>query len=255
LNVSHKKKLRIALGGTARNPEDIEALHDLRLEFVEIPIDNLNFKKYTNKFLKLKEKTGLYYLCHGPREGNPNNIDALKRDYFPHVSEVLEIMPILNMSLLTLHLWMDPRFVKAKVIDFKIKLLKNIIDKAREKKIIICLENLSENWHDLEVVFDNLPLLNLTLDVGHAQLLREENTSFDFIKRYPDRIRHIHLHDNLGGNTPEDDLHLPPGKGIVDFKNIFNSLRDIGYIGTATLELKPLEIKSCLGFVNKLLLA
>ena len=251
-----KKKLEIALGGTARNPEDVEVLHNLRLKFSEIPISNIiKFKNNINEYLKVKEKTGLYYLCHGPREGNPNNIDSLKRDYFPHVSEILEIMPMLNMSLLTLHLWVDRRFVKATVIDFKIELLKKIIATAREKKIIICLENLSENWHDLKIAFDNLPLLNLTLDVGHGQLLREENTSFNIIKRYPDRIKHIHLHDNLGGNTPEDDLHLPPGKGIIDFKNIFNSLSNSGYTGTATLELKPVEIKSCLEFIKKLLLA
>jgi len=249
-----KKKLEIALGGTARNPEDVEVLANLRLKFAEIPIPNvIKFKNNINEYLKVKEKTGLYYLCHGPREGNPNNINSLKRDYFPHVSEILEIMPILNMSFLTLHLWLDRRFVKATVLDFKIELLKKIIDTAREKKIIICLENLSENWHDLKIAFDNLPLLNMTLDVGHGQLLRKENTSFNIIKRYPDRIKHIHLHDNLGGNTPVNDLHLPPGRGIVDFKNIFNSLRNVGYIGTATLELKPFEIKSCLGFVKKLL--
>jgi len=257
LNCSHgKKKLEIALGGTARNPEDVEVLHNLRLEFAEIPIFNvIKFKKNINEYLNVKEKTGLYYLCHGPREGDPNNIGSLKKDYLPHVLEILEIMPILNMSLLTLHLWLDRRFVKTKVIDFKIELLKKIIDTAREKKIIICLENLSENWHDLKIAFDNLPLLHLTLDVGHGQLLREENTSFNIIKQYPDRIKHIHLHDNLGGNTPENDLHLPPGRGIVDFRNIFNSLGNIGYRGTATLELKPFEIKSCLGFVKKLLRA
>jgi sugar phosphate isomerase/epimerase len=257
LNCSHgKKKLEIALGGTARNPEEIEILHHLRLEFAEISISNVkNFKKNINEFLKVKEKTGLYYLCHGPREGNPNNINSLKKHYFPQVLSTLEIMPILSMSLLTLHLWMDRRFVKTTVLDFKIELLRKIINKAREKRILICLENLSENWHDLEVAFDQLPLLHLTLDVGHGQLLREENTSFDIIKRYPDRIKHIHLHDNLGGNTPEDDLHLPPGRGIVNFKNIFNSLSNIGYRGTATLELKPFEIKSCLGFVKKLLRA
>jgi len=256
LNASHVKKLKIALGGTARNPEDVEVLHNLRLNFAEIPISNaIKFKKSINEYVKVKEKTGLYYLCHGPREGNPNNINALETDYFPHVLEVLEIMPILNMSLLTLHLWIDRRFVKTTVIDFKIELLKKIIDKAREKGILICLENLSENCHDLEVAFDKLPLLNLTLDIGHGQLLREENASFNIIKRYPDRIKHIHLHDNLGGSSPEDDLHLPPGKGSVDFKNIFNSLRTIGYTGTATLELKPVEIKSCLGFVKKFLSA
>ncbi len=250
--MSHSKKRNISLGGTARNPEDVFALYDLRLEFAEIPIDNLNkFNKNINKFLKLREKTKFSYLCHGPREGDPNNISSLKRDYFPQVLEILDIMPMLNMSLLTLHLWMDRRFVKTNVIDFKIELLKRIIDKAREKRIIICLENLSEDWHDLKMAFSKLPLLHLTLDVGHAQLLREENTGFGLIKTYPDRIKHIHLHDNLGGNTPENDLHLPPGSGIVDFKNIFNALSKIGYMGRATLEIKPHEIKSCLGFVKR----
>ena len=253
-NWSHSIKLKTALGGTARKPEDVAILHDLGLQFSEIPISNLNnFKRNINRFLEVKEKTGFYYLCHGPREGNPNNINSLEKDYLPHVLEILDIMPILNMSLLTLHLWMDQRFVKTKVVDFKIELLKKIIDKAKEKRILICLENLSEDVHDLTVAFDRLPSLNLTLDVGHGQLLRKANTSFDFIKRYPDRIKHIHLHDNLGGNTPEDDLHLPPGKGIVDFKNIFSALSNISYIGTATLELKPFEIKSCLGFMKKLL--
>jgi len=251
-----KNILEITLGGTARNPEDVRLLHNLRLKFAEIPINNvIKFKENVKDYINVKEKTGLYFLCHGPREGNPNNIDSLKRDYLPHVLEVLEIMPILNMSLLTLHLWMDRRFVKAEVIDFKIELLQKIINKAREKNILICLENLSENWHDLKVAIDKLPLLNLTLDVGHGLLLRKENTSFTIIKKYPERIKHIHLHDNLGGSSPEDDLHLPPGKGIVDFKNIFNSLRTIGYRGTATLELKPFEIKTCLEFVKKFLRA
>ena len=251
----YSNRVKIALGGTARNPEDVLALHDLRLEFAEVPIvDLINFKKNINKFLELKENTNLYYLCHGPREGDPNNITTLKRDYFPHILEILDIMPTLNMSLLTLHLWMDRRFVKADVIDFKIELLKKIIDKAKEKRITICLENLSENWHDLNMAFLELPLLNLTLDVGHAQLLRKKNTSFGFIKTYPDRIKHVHIHDNLGGNTPENDLHLPPGRGIVDFKNVFNALSEIDYRKTATLELKPQEIKSCLGFVKKLII-
>ena len=249
-----KNLLEITLGGTARNPEDVHILHKLGLKFAEIPIYNVEkFKYYIKDYLNVKEKTGLYYLCHGPREGDPNDIDSLKRNYLSRVLEILEIMPILNMSLLTLHLWIDQRFVKNEVVDFKIELLDEITTKAQENKILICLENLSESWYDLKVAFEKLPFLNLTLDVGHGLLLREKNTSFSIIKKYPERIKHIHLHDNRGGNNPEDDLHLPPGKGIVDFKNIFSSLRDIGYRGTATLELKPFEIKSCLGFVKKLL--
>jgi sugar phosphate isomerase/epimerase len=57
----------------------------------------------------------------------------------------------------------------------------------------------------------------------------------------------------MGGNSVDDDLHLPPGEGIVDFKGIFEALKGIGYTGTATLELKPQEIERCLPFVRTLL--
>ena len=157
------------------------------------------------------------------------------------------------MSLLTLHLWVDHRFVKAPVIDLKIDLLREIIDTARERKITICLENLSENWQDLDRIFKQLFQLCLTLDVGHAQLLRPKTTAFDLIAAYPHRIRHLHLHDNMGGNSVDDDLHLPVGDGTVDLLGILGALKEAGYKGTATLELKPQEIKRCLPFVKTLL--
>lgn len=254
MNKSLAQQRRLALGGTARNARDVMALQELKLEFAEISAKRRNnFNRNISNFLKLKENTEFYYLCHGPDEGDPNNISTLEKDYFPRIVEIIDIMPVLGMSLLTLHLWMDRRFVKTQVYDFKIDLLGRIIKKAREKDITICLENLSEDWQDLEMPFSEIPLLNLTLDVGHGELLRKENTSAGLIRAYPDRIKHLHLHDNFGGDVPGNDLHLPAGKGIVDFKGIFNALSTIGYQGTATLELRPQEIESCLGFIKDLL--
>jgi len=254
LQQTHTSKLEIALGGTARSPEDVVALYDLGLDFAEISTKNLKESSDNiTKFVELVEGTSFYYLCHGPNEGDPNAMSSIRSDYLPRVEDILEIMPMLKMSLLTLHLWLDRRFVRSHVIDFKIELLRKIVDKARGKNIVICLENLSEDREDLDAVLRELPLLHLTLDVGHAQLLRRETTAFDLIAAYADRIKHIHLHDNLGGDLPKHDLHLPPGKGIVDFRGIFNAFKTIGYTGTATLELKPQEIKSCLPFVKTLL--
>jgi sugar phosphate isomerase/epimerase len=61
------------------------------------------------------------------------------------------------------------------------------------------------------------------------------------------------LHDNRGGESYLDDLHLPPGEGVVEFEEIFKRLKGIGYSRTVTLELKPAEIKKCLAYVKKLL--
>jgi sugar phosphate isomerase/epimerase len=73
------------------------------------------------------------------------------------------------------------------------------------------------------------------------------------MESYPDRIRHIHIHDNRGGQSPREDLHLPPGEGFIEFEPILAKLTQIGHAGTMTLELKPHEIALCLDRVRKML--
>jgi sugar phosphate isomerase/epimerase len=60
------------------------------------------------------------------------------------------------------------------------------------------------------------------------------------------------LHDNHGGTSPADDLHLPVGEGKIDFHKIFQRLHAVHYTGTITLELRPDQIESCLGYVKRL---
>ena len=78
----------------------------------------------------------------------------------------------------------------------------------------------------------------MTLDLGHGEILLKPNTSLQFIERFADRIHHVHLHDNLGGTGVADDLHLPIGKGKVDFAMILKKLRLAGYKKGYSFELK-----------------
>ncbi len=253
MDMTNEKKA-IHLGGTARSPEDVMSLHEIGLQFAEIPIvDTGKFRALKDIYMDLKNKTGLYYLCHGPREGDPNDVESLENIYMPKLVQVLSIMPDLDMRLLTIHLWLDPRFLTRDAIAYKVDFLKRLIEIASDEGVTVCLENLSETATHLEGVLKALPHLNLTLDMGHAQLLSERNTSYGFMEKYSDRIRHIHVHDNHGGNSPDDDLHLPVGEGSVDFKRIFQKLKEIDYCGTMTMELRPWEIKKCLGYVRQLL--
>ena len=246
-------KAKIQFGGTAHTPEDVELLHGSGLQFAEIPIaDPEKFFSHKACYKTLKKKLGMFYLCHGPREGDPNDIKALRNVYRPKLRYILSIMPEIDMKLLTIHLWLDPRFVSEDAISYKIGLLERLIVRAEALGITICLENLSETAIHLAGVFNALPFLYLTLDIGHAQLLSRENTSFGFMARYPERIKHIHIHDNLGGDSPKDDLHLPVGEGIIDFEKIVKALNVMGYNGTISLELKPWEIKKCLGHVKQI---
>ena len=238
---------RIHLGGTARSPEEVRILHELGLQFAEIPVTKPpEFTPLMSTYKVLMEELGFYYLCHGPREGDPNDTRALESVYLPKIMALFPIMKSLDVSILTIHLWLDRRFVKDKVIAFKIGLLKKIIERAEHEEVMVCLENLSESAGDMERPFVEIPQLCMTLDLGHAQLLTEENRSLGFIQSFPERIKHIHMHDNRGGHSYRDDIHLPPGEGIVDFKGIMQWLKQIGYARTITLELTPAEIEGCL---------
>jgi len=244
---------QIALGGTARSPEDVTILYDLGLQFAEIPINHPSkFAPLVPLYKALQTSLGLDYLCHGPKEGDPNDVEALRQVYLPKVLELFPIMQSLSMQLLTIHLWMDRRFVRKDSLESKREILRRIVGKAAEYQVTVCIENLSEEARDLGPAFREIPSLMMTLDLGHGELLCERNRSLGFIEQHPDRIKHVHAHDNRGGNSHTDDLHLPLGEGVIDFKALFGALRRIHYDRTVTLELKPHEIRKCLAYVLEL---
>jgi sugar phosphate isomerase/epimerase len=61
----------------------------------------------------------------------------------------------------------------------------------------------------------------------------QRNTTDELLRAYGARLRHVHLHDNKGGNA---DLHLPLGSGNLDLRHQIQLLRATGYDRTITLE-------------------
>jgi len=107
---------------------------------------------------------------------------------------------------------------------------------AKDLDCTILIENLDEEaftMSDFQDLFDEVPDLGFTLDIGHANIGKQENSSVEYLRRFRDKLGHIHLSDNLGGYG---DLHLPLGAGIIDFTKILQEIRDIGYDETITLE-------------------
>jgi sugar phosphate isomerase/epimerase len=100
----------------------------------------------------------------------------------------------------------------------------------------LMIENLPgeyNNAHQLGELLDPLPKLGLHLDIGHANLMVPRSTAEEILAVYGGRLRHVHLHDNRGGNA---DLHLPLGAGDVDVPGAIKALQRCGYDGTITLE-------------------
>jgi len=74
------------------------------------------------------------------------------------------------------------------------------------------------------------PNLGLAFDSGHAVLASDP---VEVIHTMGPRIWGIHLHDNLG----DEDAHLLPGMGIIDFEAVARALADVGFGGTFLLEI------------------
>jgi sugar phosphate isomerase/epimerase len=128
--------------------------------------------------------------------------------------------------------------VKDKANKYADKSLANIVKKAKELQVTLCLENMFPETHaptepyELEKIFFKHPVLMFTLDIAHAHIGTKKNRSTEFIRRYANRLSHLHVSDNFG----KDDCHLPIGAGMIFFNRIFKELKDTGYDETMTLE-------------------
>ena len=128
--------------------------------------------------------------------------------------------------------WHDRRFW----IEGNLHSLETLIREAEKLGIGVMIENLPGDYNSadqLGELLDPLPELKLHLDIGHANLRVPHNTTEEILKAYGDRLRHVHLHDNRGGDA---DLHLPLGAGTVDFRRAVHLLKECGYDRTITLE-------------------
>lgn len=227
------------IGGRAHNLDEVIAVSKLGLPFIEISLDDpATVSDWLPQLTEIKNSRGIFYLAHFPNEDNPFDLAILSNKFFPRIKALMEISRQLEIHKATLHFWMDKRWASADLIRGKLDILSRIVDYGSEIGITVCIENLSERADSFAPAFEIIPDLKMTLDIGHAQLLAKKNTSFRFIEEYFPRIAHIHVHDNRGGTSVKDDLHLPLGEGSVDYKAILKALMNNGYESTITMEVK-----------------
>jgi len=245
----------ITIGGRAHTLDEVHAVGILRLPFVEISMDDPGtVKGWKGELLGMRGAYGIRYLAHFPNEDNPFDVRILKDRFVPKIKALIDLAGDLDIPKATMHFWIDRRWAPQDLIPKKLELLADIVEYASSSGVIICIENLSERFESFQSAFDIVPDLMMTLDIGHAQLLAKRNTSYDFIEHCGEKIAHVHVHDNRGGTSVKDDLHLALGEGNVEYRAILHSLLKSGYDSTITMEVKPedmsrtkVAIEGCLG--------
>jgi len=228
--------------------KEIETISGLGFDYVELTMDPpqahysmLQEKK--EEILRALDGKGMALVCHLPTFVSTADLtDSLRETSLKEVIHSLEVAAQLGAMKVVLH----PSFIgglgvfvmdRARV--YAMKALDIITEKAEDLGLCLCIENMFPRSNflvepeDFVEIFKSFPNLKMTLDPGHANIEgRGEKRALEFIRRFPDRIHHIHANDNFG----KEDNHLPIGAGIIDFPKIVKALKEIGYDGTVTLE-------------------
>jgi sugar phosphate isomerase/epimerase len=119
-----------------------------------------------------------------------------------------------------------------------------VLPRAKAKNLILAIEpepglfieNAAEYLEFKNRFFKNDSEVQMNCDLGHLFCVGDDPA--DVVRRLADHIAHVHLED-IGKNRVHQ--HLTPGKGVIDFPEIFRALNDIHYEGWVTVELYPYE--------------
>lgn len=101
----------------------------------------------------------------------------------------------------------------------------------------LCVENMEAPPFDVALPLVEQQGTSICLDVGH--LAYEGGDALDFLARYGDRVREVHLHDfvstSAGGRVQTRD-HLPLGRGQMETVAFLHRLEEMGFEGAVILE-------------------
>lgn len=78
--------------------------------------------------------------------------------------------------------------------------------------------------------------IKLNFDIGHFYCVKEDPS--ETILKLIDYIEHFHLSDIANNRV---HYHLIPGIGSIDFEQVFDTIKKIGYKGFVTVELYPYQ--------------
>jgi sugar phosphate isomerase/epimerase len=124
-------------------------------------------------------------------------------------------------------------------LDWQLNLesIRHLAEIAKKHDVEIAVENIPEPFPFLLKSVDDFRHfysefdgdVGLALDIGHANV---NGQAFEFIKRFPEKITHIHVSDNDG----TFDSHRGIGYGNIDWEKVASALKKSKYDKIIVLE-------------------
>ncbi len=226
---------KLNFGGQAAGLEGITFLAGHGFDFADLNLNEIGKIRHEQKQIhRAALKAGMFFVAHGPdlRVDNPEGLAKIE--------EAVRYAAFFRPRTITIHPILAPISKgneKPGAIEGKLREIGRLQELAGSYGSRIACENTAEEAVDMKQLLDTIPDVMLTVDIGHGELLGDKNKSLDFIESFPKRIGHVHIHDNVGGNTYYEDLHLPLGEGRIDFAPILAALKSLPQEVTLTFEM------------------
>ena len=203
-------------------------------------------KDATKSIAKAAEQNGLqYYSIHAPCKHTPLlwRAESEGDEVLKMLSDCVADCGAHGVSVMVIHPCIGYRFPGVSQIG--IDRYARLLEVAERHNVVIGFENLEGEEYLAAVMqaFRHSPACGFCLDTGHEQC---HNYGKDMMALYGDKLCLTHLNDNHGRWAPEDDsflwvwndMHLPPGDGIVDWNGVMDRIEASPYQGPLMCELK-----------------
>lgn len=129
--------------------------------------------------------------------------------------------------------------VLLKIFAEGLKKVKNIAEENNVKILVepepsLLIENSQQFIQLMKIICSDY--IKLNFDIGHFYCVKEDPS--ETILKLIDYIEHFHLSDIAYNRV---HYHLIPGIGSINFEQVFDTIKKIGYKGFVTVELYPYQ--------------
>jgi len=229
---------------------EINKFGKLGFDYTEIGIEepygtNEILRRDKKKILAALKKNGMFALGHTSYWDDFGSMHTQVRNgWIKEGKAMIDTSAQLNIKLLNFHFYPGAAMIKKIPAGRKIYVnnfiaaMKELSAYAKKKGITLMLENIPHGKRnpytikEFSYIVKNVPNLMVHLDVAHAFIEGGNPRIDEYIKKFSNKLVHLHMHDNNG----EEDQHLPLGKGKINFKKVASSLKKINYDRTITFE-------------------
>ena len=202
--------------------------------FYPYRVDKEKAELYTKNIHDLINGRDIEVVLHLPHGGVDNDLCTGNEENIQRFYDAIDYGRQFNATKYTLHLGSSKY---KNYLDNAVKVLKKLCSYT---DAYIMIENMPSshevgyNLEEMKYLFDNTNMENCKLiyDTGHGHVsFKDTNKEIEFLQCFKDRLMHMHICDN----DSTRDAHAPIGKGNIEFKKLFDSIK--GYKELYCLEI------------------